>query len=103
MQSSASVTVDQEEEGHLDRLLLLVEMTLILALILHSDRGQSEYPGVQGLKVDRNTGGSNKHLEQTTLAFLIFCPQCPQCPHSYINGPRVYLRDQNTEDFTPRD
>ena len=37
MQSSVSVTVDQEEEGHLDRLLVLVEMTLILALILHSD------------------------------------------------------------------
>ena len=53
---SCLVTVDQEEEGHLDGLLLLVEMTLILALILHSDRAQSEDPGVQGLKVDRNTG-----------------------------------------------
>ena len=53
---SGLVTVDQEEEGHLDGLLLLVEMTLILALILHSDRAQSEDPGVQGLKVDRNTG-----------------------------------------------
>ena len=34
---SGLVTVDQEEEGHLDGLLLLVEMTLILALILNSD------------------------------------------------------------------
>ena len=44
-------------------------MTLILALVLDSDGDQSEDPGVQGLRVHRNTRGANEHLENMSAPY----------------------------------
>ena len=62
------LTVDLQEEAHLDGFFLLVEMTLVLALVLLRDLAQSEHPGIEGLQVDRNTGGADKHLNITQIS-----------------------------------
>ena len=56
--------MDSQEdwEGEKVAVIVLVEVTLVPAGVLHSDPGHPQHPGVQGLHPHRDPAGGDEHL-----------------------------------------